>query len=276
MTKSSLDVQETFGNPGSFFIRKKKQIIIGVAAVAVVVGGYFGYKYLILAPRNEKAQTQLTVGIQQMDLAQQAAIQNAQVQAMPDSTLAQALKAQGIISTENPDSVVVLVKKFRADQQKQTTEIFNKVLKGDGTFPGLIKIANEGGTDASNLANYLAGICYYRMGQYKEAIQYLEKFDAKGDKAVSPTAIAALAHCYACDNQLDKAVSAFKKAADEADNENLSPLYLIEAGKILESQNKKGEAHDIYEQIKKNYPQFGMTQQGLGSSEIDKYIERTK
>lgn len=276
MTKSSLDVQETFGNPGSFFIRKKKQIIIGVAAVAVVVGGYFGYKYLILAPRNEKAQTQLTVGIQQMDLAQQAAIQNAQVQAMPDSTLAQALKAQGIISTENPDSVVVLVKKFRADQQKQTTEIFNKVLKGDGTFPGLIKIANEGGTDASNLANYLAGICYYRMGQYKEAIQYLEKFDAKGDKAVSPTAIAALAHCYACDNQLDKAVSAFKKAADEADNENLSPLYLIEAGKMLENQNKKGEAHDIYEQIKKNYPQFGMTQQGLGSSEIDKYIERTK
>lgn len=276
MTKSSLDVQETFGNPGSFFIRKKKQIIIGVAAVAVVVGGYFGYKYLILAPRNEKAQTQLTVGIQQMDLAQQAAIRNAQVQAMPDSTLAQALKAQGIISTENPDSVVVLVKKFRVDQQKQTTEIFNKVLKGDGTFPGLIKIANEGGTDASNLANYLAGICYYRMGQYKEAIQYLEKFDAKGDKAVSPTAIAALAHCYACDNQLDKAVSAFKKAADEADNENLSPLYLIEAGKMLESQNKKGEAHDIYEQIKKNYPQFGMTQQGLGSSEIDKYIERTK
>lgn len=276
MTKSSLDVQETFGNPGSFFIRKKKQIIIGVAAVAVVVGGYFGYKYLILAPRNEKAQTQLTVGIQQMDLAQRAAIQNAQVQAMPDSTLAQDLKARGIISTENPDSVVVLVKKFRADQQKQTTEIFNKVLKGDGTFPGLIKIANEGGTDASNLANYLAGICYYRMGQYKEAIQYLEKFDAKGDKAVSPTAIAALAHCYACDNQLDKAVSAFKKAADEADNENLSPLYLIEAGKMLESQNKKGEAHDIYEQIKKNYPQFGMTQQGLDSSEIDKYIERTK
>lgn len=276
MTKPSLNVQEALGNSETFFIKKKKQIIIGIVAVAVICGGYFGYKYLIQAPRNEKAQTQLTVGVQLMEQAQQAAAQNAQIQAMSDSTLTQALKAQGMISTENPDSVAAIVKQFRADQQKQTTETFNKALKGDGKFPGLVKIANEGGTDASNIANYLAGICYYRMGQYKEAIQYLEEFDAKGDKAVSPTALSALAHCYACDNQLEKAVTTFKKAADKADNENLTPLYLIEAGKILESQNKKEEAHDIYEQIKKEYPRFGMTQQGMGASEIDKYIERTK
>ena len=275
-TNPSLDVQETLGAAESFFNKKKKQIIIGVAAVAIIFGGYFGYKYLIQAPRNEKAQTQLTVGIQMMEQAQQISMQNAQVQAMPDSSLTQALKAQGMLTTENPDSVAAFVKKFRADQQKMLTDTYNKALKGEGKFPGLIKIANDGGTDASNIVNYLVGICYYRMAQYKDAIKYLENFDAQGDKAVSPMGLAALANCYACEKQFDKAVSKFKKAADKADNETLSPLFLLEAGKILESQNKKEEANELYVQIKKEYPKFGMTQQGMNSSEIDMYIERTK
>lgn len=278
MTKqnSSLDVQDALNASETFFIKKKKQIIIGVAAVAIIFGGYFGYKHLIQAPRNEKAQTQLTIGIQLMEQAQQIAAQNAQVQAMPDSMLVQALKAQGMLKSENPDSAATFVKKFREDQQKQTVETFNKALKGEGKFPGFIKIANEGGSDAANIANYLAGICYYRMAQYKEAIKYLEEFDAQGDKAVSPTALSALAHCYVCDKQFDKAVNTFKKAANKANNETLTPMFQLEAGKILESQNKKTEAHEIYMQIKKDYPKFGMTQQGMGVSEIDKYIERTK
>lgn len=275
-TNPSLDVQETLGAAESFFSKKKKQLIIGVAAVAVIFGGYFGYKYLIQAPRNEKAQTQLTVGIQMMEQAQQISMQNAQVQAMPDSSLTQTLKAQGMLTTENPDSVAAFVKKFRADQQKMLTDTYNKALKGEGKFPGLLKIANDGGTDASNIANYLVGICYYRMAQYKDAINYLENFDAQGDKAVSPMGLAALANCYVCEKQFDKAVSKFKKAADKADNETLSPLFLLEAGKILESQNKKEEANELYVQIKKEYPKFGMTQQGMNSSEIDMYIERTK
>jgi TolA-binding protein len=53
-------------------------------------------------------------------------------------------------------------------------------------------------------------------------------------------------------------------------------LFLIEAGKLLESQNKKEEAHKLYEQIKEDYPKYGTAQSGMGSSEIDKYLERTK
>ena len=48
----------------------------------------------------------------------------------------------------------------------------------------------------------------------------------------------------------------------------LSPTFLNQAGEMLESQNKKGEALKIYQDVKKKYvnsPVYG---------EIDKYIER--
>lgn len=72
-----------------------------------------------------------------------------------------------------------------------------------------------------------------------------------------------------------------KKAADKADNEALSPEYLIQAGLVLENQGKKAEANELYERVKKDYPQSrysqSIPQNGVATSpEIDKYIERTK
>jgi hypothetical protein len=45
----------------------------------------------------------------------------------------------------------------------------------EGKF-GFIKIADEYGTDAGNLANYYAGMAYLNTGKYNEAIDYLNKF----------------------------------------------------------------------------------------------------
>ena len=66
------------------------------------------------------------------------------------------------------------------------------------------------------MANYLAGVAYYHMAQYKDAIKHLEAFSPKNDNGVSPMALYALANCYACDKQIDKAIETFKKAADKA------------------------------------------------------------
>ena len=227
----------------------KKGTIVAVALI-VLVGGYFAYKQFVVKPADEKAQTQLTAGIELLNQAQQYDAQNAQVQAMPDSMLIQALKSQGIISeTATSDSVATLVKQFRNEQQAQVNAIYNKALKGEGKFPGFIKIS-QGSGDAANMANYLAGVAYYHMAQYKDAIKHLEAFSPKNDNGVSPMALYALANCYACDKQIDKAIETFKKAADKAANESLSPLCLIEAGKLLENTGKKAEANALYEQVK--------------------------
>ena len=85
---------------------------------------------------------------------------------------------------------------------------------------------------------------------------------------ISPAAEGALGNAYANLKQYDKAVDHLKKAAEMADNNSLSPTFLIQAGEILESQGKKDEALKLYQEIKKKYFQ------SMQYQNIDAYIER--
>lgn len=252
-----------------------QRLTYGILAIIVVVGGWYAYKYFVVRPADEEAQMQLTTGIQMLTQASQVQQQAAYVESMPDSALTQALKQQGMIPDSlAADSVALVVKKFREEQKKGPADMLNKALKGEGKFPGFLRMAKGSGAGA-NIATYLAGKAYYMLGNYKEAIKFLEDFSPKGDEGVSPMALSLLANCYACDKQIDKAIDTFKDAASEADNENLSPILLVEAGKLLESKGDKAKAHELYVQIKNDYPAYGMTQNGMMSSTIDMFIERT-
>jgi tetratricopeptide (TPR) repeat protein len=147
---------------------------------------------------------------------------------------------------------------------------YEQALNGDSTgYVGFLKIASEySSTSAGNLANLYAGLCYANMEKWQEAAQYIEKFDTKDDQMVSPAVLGALGNVYAHLNQLDKAVSTLKSAAEKADNNSLSPTFLIQAGEILESQGKKAEALKLYQTIKEKY--FNSMQYQT----IDQYIER--
>jgi hypothetical protein len=162
---------------------------------------------------------------------------------------------------------------FNADQ-------FDKALNGDGAnYQGFVKIASDySSTDAGNLANLYAGLCYANLGKWQDAVNYLEKFSPKGDAMVSPAAIEALGNAYAHVGQVDKAISCLKDAASKADdkakdgtNNSLSPTFLLQAGELLESEGKTDEANKLYQDIKKKYVTAAIVQ----SNDIDKYIERT-
>jgi tetratricopeptide (TPR) repeat protein len=148
---------------------------------------------------------------------------------------------------------------------------FQKALKGDSINAGFLTvIENDGSGKVSNLAKLYAGICYARLGNLQEAANYLEQFDGKDDAMVSPAALGALGNVKASLGQLDEAVELLKKAAAKADNNALSPQFLIQAGEILESQGKKAEALELYQQIKANYTDWQRY------NTIDNYIERVK
>ena len=155
-------------------------------------------------------------------------------------------------------------------QELFQNEMYEQALNGDSLGNiGFLQIASEySSTDAGNLANLYAGLCYAKLDKWQEAAQYLEKFDAADDQVISPAALGALGNAYAHMEQLDKAVSTLKKAAEKADNNSLSPTYLIQAGQILESQDKKDEALKLYKQVKEKY--FQSMQYQI----IDEYIER--
>ena len=187
---------------------------------------------------------------------------------------------QSYLDTAEPSYAYDIALELTTNPEYFNAEQFDKALNGDGAgYAGFVKIASDyGSTDAGNLANLYAGLCYYYLGKAKEAVNYLEKYSPASDAMVSPAAVAALGNAYAAVGQLDKAVSKLKDAASKADSESkdgannsLSPTFLLQAGELLESQNKTDEALKVYQDIKKKYVNSMLVQ----SNEIDKYIERT-
>jgi predicted negative regulator of RcsB-dependent stress response len=139
----------------------------------------------------------------------------------------------------------------------------------DKALVGFQKVANDySSTDAGNLAQLYIGLCQAQQGKWQEAVNALESFSGKDDQMISPAAEGALGNAYANLKQLDKAVEHLKKAAKMADNNSLSPTFLIQAGEILESQGKKDEALKLYQEVKEKY--FNSMQYQT----IDAYIER--
>ena len=154
-------------------------------------------------------------------------------------------------------------------QEYFASEQFDLALNGDSTgFVGFAKLAADLGGDAGNLANLYAGLCNAKLGKWDEAVKYLEDYDGADDQMVSPAALGALGNAYAHQNQLDKAVETLKKAAEKADNNSLSPTFLIQAVEILESQGKKADALKLYQTVKEKY--FN----SMAYQTIDAYIER--
>ena len=146
---------------------------------------------------------------------------------------------------------------------------YEAALNGDSLgYAGFVKLADEfSGTKAGNLANAYAGICYAQLGKYEDAEKYLSKFDGD-DLLVSPAVLGTLGNCFAQMGQLDKAAETLIKAAKRANSVSLSPIYLIQAGQILEKQGKNSEAVEAYKTVKKDYAN------SYQAMDIDKYIER--
>ena len=148
---------------------------------------------------------------------------------------------------------------------------FEQALNGDSIgYTGFLKVASDfSGTKAANLAKAYAGICYAHLGKYDEAIKYLNDFDGT-DQMVGPAILGATGNCYAQLGQLDKAASTLLSAADKADNNSLSPIFLMQAGEILVKQGKYDDAVNAYTKIKDKYFQ------SYQAMDIDKYIEQAK
>ena len=75
---------------------------------------------------------------------------------------------------------------FKGQEYFEANE-YEQALNGDSIgYAGFLKVADEySGTDAGNLANAYAGICYARLGKYDEAIKALDSFSGN-DQMVTP------------------------------------------------------------------------------------------
>jgi predicted negative regulator of RcsB-dependent stress response len=145
---------------------------------------------------------------------------------------------------------------------------YEQALNGDASN-GLLKIIDEySGTKTANLAKLYAGLCYAKLNRADEAINMLEDFSAQDDQIISPSALGALGDCYVIKGQNEKGAETMLKAAKAADNDAVSPVFLLKAGKIYEELGKADKALELYKEIKTKYFRSPL------ASDIDKYIER--
>jgi tetratricopeptide (TPR) repeat protein len=143
-------------------------------------------------------------------------------------------------------------------------------LNGDGNYLGFLDIANNYKmTRAGNLAKYCAGICYLHLGQYQDAIDYLNKYSKK-DKVIASLAIGGIGDAYIELGDIEKGVQKYIEAANYAKNSFNTPVFLMKAAQIYETQQKYADALKEYEKIKEEYPE------STEGASIDKYIARVK
>lgn len=146
----------------------------------------------------------------------------------------------------------------------------NLALNGDGENEGFLSIIDDyGSTEAGNLAKYYAGLCYLNLGEYQKAIDNLKKFSSD-DLIVSGMALGAIGDAYMQLSQTQKAIDYYLEAANSKPNDFVSPSYLMKAGWSYELLGEWKKAKELYEKLKKDYPQ------SREAREIDKYIARAK
>lgn len=150
------------------------------------------------------------------------------------------------------------------------TDSFNIALNGNGNdVIGFKEIASEYSLTASgNLATAYAGISYYKLGQYDNAIKFLSQFDGE-DSYFSTSVVGLIGDAYVELGQTEKGISYFEKAAG-AKNKVLSPVYLKKAGIAYESLKKTEKALESYSKIKDEYPR------SQEAADIEKYIARVQ
>jgi tetratricopeptide (TPR) repeat protein len=143
-------------------------------------------------------------------------------------------------------------------------------LNGDGNYLGFLDIAKDYKfTNSGNLARYCAGICYLHLGNYNEAIDFLNKYSKK-DKVIGSLAIGATGDAYVELGNLEKGVTKYIEAADYAKNSFNSPIFMMKAAEIYESTGKYQEALNLYERIQNKYPE------STEGTTIEKNIARVK
>ena len=163
---------------------------------------------------------------------------------------------------EAQEKMIFCVNNFERDS-------FRLALRGDDMNDGFETIVDDYKfTDAAELAAAYAGVCAYQLGEYEEAIDYLDKFDARSVN-MTPATICLKGDAYVELGDYKSAIKEFLRAAD-TQNDLVAPRSLKKAGLAYEALGEYDKAVDVYTEIKDTY--FSSMEAG----DIDKYIARAK
>jgi tetratricopeptide (TPR) repeat protein len=167
------------------------------------------------------------------------------------------------INEEAQQELFKSVSYFEADS-------FNLALNGVNGEYGLLDIIDDyGSTEAGNLANYYAGVCFLKTGDNESAIDYLSDFSSD-DEVVSSVAYGSMGDAYMNTGEFDNAINYWTKAAFNSKNDFTTPIYLKRAAMALEEDGNLDRALEYYTIIQKEYSNSDEAR------DIDKFITRAQ
>lgn len=130
-------------------------------------------------------------------------------------------------------------------------------LNGDGQYPGLLTIISRyGGTDAANLAHFMAGVSYIKLDDHANAIKHLKEFDGNGAKQIQQRAYKLLGDAYADQGNNKEALDYYKKAARYFEEDETNSAEALDIAAYFASTVVKDneEAIKLYKELKEKYP----------------------
>ncbi|MBL7914695.1 MAG: tetratricopeptide repeat protein [Bacteroidia bacterium] len=156
---------------------------------------------------------------------------------------------------------------FMAERYFQMDSV-NLAINGDGQFMGFQEIIdNYGSSSSANRAHYYLGMCYMKKGEWDNAIEYLSGYDAEDD-VTGALALGAIGDANLEKGNNEEALNYYMKAVDWDKNQFTAAIFLLKAATVKELQNDYKGATDLYERIKKDYPQ------STEARDVDRYIAR--
>lgn len=153
---------------------------------------------------------------------------------------------------ENQKAVEAIAKA----QQYFATDSLQKALNGDGQSAGFLKVISKyGSTPSGNLAKLYAGETYLQLGDFNNAIKYLNDFNPNGSAQTQAFVYGLLGDAYSELKKNDEAIDNYKKAASTFDkNAALSSEYLYRAASLYEVMGKNKEAMELFKELKDKFP----------------------
>ena len=142
-----------------------------------------------------------------------------------------------------------------------------QALEGDDENEGFLSIASSFKfTKTANTAKYFAGLCYLKLGDKEEALNYLLKFN-KRDDIYWYAAQALISDIYDDQGDLKNAIKYCKKSSESKDP-FLAPVNLFKLGQLYEREEQWSKAVTAYQTIKNDfYAEFQ-------KMSVDKYLEQ--
>jgi tetratricopeptide (TPR) repeat protein len=160
---------------------------------------------------------------------------------------------------------------FKAEEYVAIDSLKDRAIKGDGSYLGFEKIADEySSTKSANLANAYLGGLYLQKGEYQKAVDALGRYSSTGSPVIDPLVLGMLGDAYSELKEYNKAITFYNKAAEKNKNTFTSPLFLKKLGLVYEEQKEFESAVETYKKIKTDFPE------SVEAASVDAYIARSE